>query len=239
VAGALKEAERKGANDLATAAVLAGWATPTKGDAQKVTPFHDAPQPALAYQCQLLAGWPTPMAGSPGTEEYNPAGNTDSSRKTVALLAGWATPTTNAKDQPSNTERGLETLAGQAGLLAGWNTPRATDGSKGGPNQTGGALPADASLCGTTGATPLASTVETGSGGAFRLNPAFSAWLMGFPPIWDEVGCRVQPATRSRAKAPTAPPGSAGTATRSASKRRRRSSGRSSKQKPSSETKGA
>jgi hypothetical protein len=31
-------------------------------------------------------GWPTPMAGSPGTETYNPAGNTDSSRKTVALV---------------------------------------------------------------------------------------------------------------------------------------------------------
>jgi hypothetical protein len=133
-------------------------ATPTKGDAQKVTPFHDAPQPALAYQCQLLAGW---------------------------------------------------------------STPRATDGSKGGPNQTGGALPADASLCGTTGATPSASTAETGSGGAYRLNAAFSAWLMGFPPFWDEVACRVQPVTRSRGKAPTAPHGSAGTATRSACKRRR------------------
>lgn len=41
-----------------------------------------------------FAGWPTPMAGSPGTENYNPAGNTDSSRKTVALVAGWSTPKT-------------------------------------------------------------------------------------------------------------------------------------------------
>lgn len=38
-------------------------------------------------------GWPTPMAGSPGTATYNPVGNTDNSRKTVALLAGWSTPT--------------------------------------------------------------------------------------------------------------------------------------------------
>ena len=30
----------------------------------------------------------------------------------------------------------------------GWNTPRATDGSNGGPNQAGGALPADAALAG-------------------------------------------------------------------------------------------
>jgi hypothetical protein len=54
------------------------------------------------------------MAGSPATEEYNAAGDTDSSRKTKRL--------------------------------AGWNTPRATDGSNGGPNQAGGALSADAAL---------------------------------------------------------------------------------------------
>jgi hypothetical protein len=35
-----------------------------------------------------MAGWPTPMAGNPGTETYNEAGNTDSSRKTVYLLTG-------------------------------------------------------------------------------------------------------------------------------------------------------
>ncbi len=35
-----------------------------------------------------LAGWPTPMAGSPGTDSYSQAGNTDSSRRTVALAGG-------------------------------------------------------------------------------------------------------------------------------------------------------
>jgi hypothetical protein len=34
--------------------------------------------------------------------------------------------------------------------LSGYNTPRATDGSIGGPNQAGGALPADAALAGWT-----------------------------------------------------------------------------------------
>jgi hypothetical protein len=50
--------------------------------------------PTATAQDADLAGWPTPMAGSPGTEEYNPAGNTDSSRKTVALV-GWPTPTSS------------------------------------------------------------------------------------------------------------------------------------------------
>ena len=46
----------------------------------------------------------------------------------------------------------------------GWNTARATDGSNGGPNQAGGALPADAALAGWT--TSLAnSTTGPGSEG--------------------------------------------------------------------------
>jgi hypothetical protein len=93
-----------------------------------------------------MAGWPTPMAGSPGTDTYNPAGNTDSSRKTVALV-GWNTPTVNdATGKGYTYDRGDKTrprLANVA-LVAGWNTPRATDESNGGPNQAGGALPADA-----------------------------------------------------------------------------------------------
>jgi hypothetical protein len=64
----------------------------------------------------MEAGWPTPMAGTPATEEYNEAGNNDSSRKIVAL--------------------------------SGWYTPKATDGSKGGPNQSGGSLPNDVNKAG-------------------------------------------------------------------------------------------
>ena len=44
-------------------------------------------------------GWPTPMAGTPAQKGYNAAGNTDSSRRTVAL-ASWATPAT--RDWKSN-----------------------------------------------------------------------------------------------------------------------------------------
>ncbi len=47
-----------------------------------------------------------------------------------------------------------------AAQLAHWNTPRATDGSNGGPGQTGGALPADAALAGWP--TPTESQVTIG-----------------------------------------------------------------------------
>jgi hypothetical protein len=40
----------------------------------------------------------------------------------------------------------------------GWNTPRATDGKNGGPNQAGGALPADAAMAGWP--TPNATVIE-------------------------------------------------------------------------------
>jgi hypothetical protein len=36
-------------------------------------------------QAAQIAGWPTPMAGTPAQKGYNEAGNTDSSRRTVAL----------------------------------------------------------------------------------------------------------------------------------------------------------
>ena len=73
-------------------------------------------------------GWPTPMAGSPGTENYNPAANTDSSRRTVALVQGWATPTTrDHKDSTSDGTVPINGLLGRQAWLAGWPTPRANE----------------------------------------------------------------------------------------------------------------
>lgn len=182
---------------------IVGWPTATVNDATGSGYCYsqgDHSKPCLKLPGAVeLAGWPTPMAGSPGTEEYNPAGNNDSSRKTVELV--------------------------------GWNTPRATDGSNGGPNQTGGALPADAAIAGwarpasrdhkdtpgmaTTGVNPDGSersrldqlprqagligsiptgiNAETGKPVAYpttkmRLNPFFSLYLMGFPVSWGLVG---------------------------------------------------
>lgn len=102
-----------------------------------------------------------------------------------------------------------------AARLAGFNTPRATDGSNGGPNQANGALPADAALAGwaTTnwhdGRRPGADIHSTQGGNLSRdslqvlgpttelflvptgatagLDAAFSRWLQGFPEKWDET----------------------------------------------------
>jgi hypothetical protein len=67
------------------------------------------------------SSWPTPMSLHPGTERYNPAGNSDFTRKAEALALG----------------------------ITNWSTPKATDGAKGGPGQSYGSggtppLPAQA-----------------------------------------------------------------------------------------------
>ena len=67
------------------------------------------------------SSWPTPMSLHPGTGRYNPAGNSDFTRKAEALALG----------------------------ITNWSTPKATDGAKGGPRQSYGSggtppLPAQA-----------------------------------------------------------------------------------------------
>jgi len=103
------------------------------------------------------------MAGTPAQNGNNEAGNNDSSRKTVAL-SGWATPVGQQANGTPDAflERKRKSMANgsqsmgvclsdlnmQVQAWAGWNTPRATDGSNGGPNQAGGALTPDAALSG-------------------------------------------------------------------------------------------
>ncbi len=72
-------------------------------------------------------------------------------------FTGWPTPTSRDwKDGSENSNVPANCLLGREVWLAGWNTPRATDGSNGGPNQAGGALSADAALAGWN--TPMAGT---------------------------------------------------------------------------------
>lgn len=162
-----------------------------------------------------LASWPTPMAGSPGTEEYNPAGNTDSSRKTVELVSPWVTPAArDHKDSPHRERAKGEQLDGQVQLCP-WLTPGAND--VGEPND--GRLKTDRETRDpeladnyrmdlhdqvglASGPTTPSSPAATEKRGV--LNVEFTRWLQGYPVAWGCCGATAiascRPARRSSSK---------------------------------------
>jgi hypothetical protein len=125
-------------------------------------------------------GWPTPT----GQDNPQVAGQYATNGTTLggaAQQAGWASPTRDHKDSSSDGTVPENGLLGRQ--VWGWNSSRATDGSNGGPNQSGGALSNDAAGWPTPlGQTQSGSPSETGSKGV--LNAALPLWLQGFPSDW-------------------------------------------------------
>jgi len=102
-----------------------------------------------------FSGWPTPAVQNADGGPYVAGdGNNFFTLQTAAAMTGWPTPNVPNGGRTSNTSNyradGSKRQADLAAVatLTGWNTPRATDGENGGPNQQGGALPADAAIAG-------------------------------------------------------------------------------------------
>jgi hypothetical protein len=145
-----------------------------------------------------LTSWPTPQA-----RDAFPAHSEDYIAEKVAqghgmanlndhvMLASWSTPCANdAEKRGSVADDPRNGLVTQANLST-WNTPRATDGSNGGPNQAGGALSADAALSAWT--TPTATDGERGgevtvsmSGSTLAQQSALTHWQT--PSVADITG---------------------------------------------------
>ena len=172
------------------------WKRWTIGFREPICALRASARPIFGSGC---TGWPTPMTASGGpesAERKRELGRLESGGgdlQAAAQMAGWATATVNdfrgGLNQTANRSNADsqhhdgQTLVDQANL-AGWNTTRATDGEKGGPNQSGGSLPNDAAKM-ASGSTPTTSTAQTTNGG--QLNPRMSCWLMGYPVEWLEV----------------------------------------------------
>ena len=169
-----KSARGSGGVNLTTAAELAGWATPQKHDAvggktpEQIAAMRERTGAGVSNLNEQvhMAGWSPPKAedaestgmSAKRLEEGKTPDNLHS--QTSMLVAGYATPA--ARD---------------------WRTPNhqpyATrdPGSKKGEqlnNQLAHVIPG-ASLNGLSAST----------GGKGLLNPRFSSWLQGYPPIWD------------------------------------------------------
>ena len=168
---------------------LSGWPTPNavNGDSGAYKDFDKlmarkaAGRQTNLQEIVMVAGWPTPMAGTPAQNGNNEAGNNDSSRKTVAL-SGWPTPTSrDHKDGKECPNVPLNALLGRVVWLTA--------------NPQAARITADGTML-----TGCSAAMESGG----QLNPAFSAWLMGFPEAWCHAAISCQLPARLR-KAPKKP----------------------------------
>ncbi len=125
-------------------------------------------------------------------------------RAQVRIISGIAIglwPTATARDWRSGaaSEATLTRNARPLNemVVALWSTLRASDGAKGGPNQSFGAggspLPSQVSMVANT------SNAPTESGGG-SLHPEFAGWEMGYPPEW--LSCAPSETRSTRARRP-------------------------------------
>ena len=145
-----------------------------------------------------LSGWPTPNAVNGDRTAYKDfdklmarkaAGRQTNLQEIVMVRSGWATPSVRDYKDTGDLSKSMvrkdgkmrhDTVARQAWLTANPQAARIT---------------ADGTML-----TGCSAGMESGG----QLNPAFSAWLMGFPEAWCHAAISCQLPIRSR-KAPKKP----------------------------------
>jgi hypothetical protein len=167
------------ASTLTAQTSLCGWASPKTRDFKSAscTPEVFAKQMEHPRGKDLsveatLAGWATPMAGSPATEDYNAAGNTDSSRKTVELAA-WPV-LAEQWGIPLETVTPMLIQAAEIAVSNGWTH-----------------FGIQRNSC-----TAEIRVVPAGG----QLNPEHSLWLQGILRVWASFGLRAMQSVSRRRK---------------------------------------
>ena len=186
-------------------------AKPTSGTSGPIS-FGSSASVALT---QSLASRLKRRLGTGGSMEYaqtwkekvTPSGrsywaHTASARRTSGSdCFGWPTP--NTMDhldrmglRPSRLATGRTGgyLTEVVTMLAGWRTPSASEDATGTANGKMQQMLSHQALL--TGSATNATTAATAKVAAFRLNPLFALWLMGYPVAWACCGARAMQSCR-------------------------------------------
>lgn len=106
----------------------------------------------------------------------------------------WPTPC--QQDGPNGgPSQGADRLPGAVALLASWPTPTSNNGTGAGTQVRDGGLNLQTAASGAHLTGFPAATEKRG-----QLNPAFSRWLMGYPPAWDDCAVTVMRSSLKRQK---------------------------------------
>jgi hypothetical protein len=173
-----------------------GWPTPqanknTKNSRDPKRMKENGSQTCLADAAHLCP-WSTPSV----QDNANNAGPSQFDRNThplnvQATLAPWPTP---QEDNANNSAGHKGSAFSDLPTVAGWATPRAEDAESAGMRHSRGV--AD-TLTAQAGQDAARSSAATAISAAYRLNPRFSLWLMGYPDAWASCGERAMQSFRS------------------------------------------
>ncbi len=165
---------------LANAAVMAAWPTATVND-QTGSQYQRCPGGTIALKLPGAAN--TVLTATNGIPKHHGSGLMGN-----VQIAAWQTVTVNDSKNNASPSQWCRTSNGKPRKLA---------------------LNCEVFQVFLPGQAPDSSTAGTIKSGGFRLNPFFSAWLMGFPKIWTQCGIRAYlntPKGRSRSARKTQSP---------------------------------
>ena len=177
------------------------WPTPRVNDDNQSRMSEDASLREIARPnagqslalSAVLSAWPSPKA-----QNANGAGLHGRGGQDLQTLASWTTPQVHDRTKAGEAAQmrgGFHSSLSNSVLLASWATPTSRDHKDG---SSIGTAPENALLGrqvwqthGQTLPGSLAATAKPG-----QLNPAFSRWLMGYPPGWDACAATATPSSR-------------------------------------------
>lgn len=182
-------------------ALRENWPTPTVGDSKSAANATASRQPGSTHHAGVtltdaIRTWPTPIRRDARTFKGAKRSPNAQGGEPLAVIVGlnagadaanlgaaiqqtplWPTPAGIGGADGHSSELGQAAKAGIPGKARVYQTPRASDGEKGGPNQSFGA-----------GGTPPAAQVrQLANQVGGQLNPDWVEFLMGFPIGWTEA----------------------------------------------------